>query len=220
MAKTITFSVPVSPPSTAYQELTGRKRTRKLMTLATDATTGTNTYAAGGIPLTQTDAGALAAAFDMAHVQELHVLEPLTQASFAGNAHIGKFDLTNFKLVLNTSGGALVAAVASTATTYAIASGTITDSGNGFVTAGFQVGDLLVIAGFTGTAANNTTVIITAVAAGTLTVTPVGAFTNDTAGEPVTLTAYRPAGALREITAGVALGDSKTWTALVEAVGQ
>lgn len=100
MAKTITFTTPVQPPSSAYQELTGRKRTRKLMTLATDATTGTNTYLSGGVPFTQTTAEELARVFDMAQVQELMILEPLTQASFAGDSHIGKIDLTNLKLVL------------------------------------------------------------------------------------------------------------------------
>lgn len=88
-------------------------------------------------------------------------------------------------------GSLQASAVTVTGTTYAVASGTITDSGSGFVTAGFRVGDVLVIAGFTGTAANNTMVVITGVAAGTLTVAPVGAFTNDAAGESVTLTAYR-----------------------------
>lgn len=47
-------------------------------------------------------------------------------------------------------------------------SDTITDSGSGFVTAGFEVGDLIIVSGAT-TAADNFTVELTGVAAGTLT---------------------------------------------------
>lgn len=68
------------------------------------------------------------------------------------------------------------------------------DSGNGFVTAGFQVGDLITTSGFTGDAGNNGTWKIATVAAGKITVTnadgtPATAIVDDAAGEAVTVAA-------------------------------
>jgi len=81
-----------------------------------------------------------------------------------------------------------------TATTFSAANAddSFNDSGNGFVTAGFGVGDLITVAGFTGNTANNATYRIASVAAGKITVTnPDGtAATNivdDAAGESVTI---------------------------------
>lgn len=66
------------------------------------------------------------------------------------------------------------------------------DSGNGFVTAGFQVGDIITVSGFTGAVANNSTWLISSVAAGKLIVTntdgtPAALIADDAAGESVTI---------------------------------
>lgn len=67
---------------------------------------------------------------------------------------------------------------------------TITDSGNGFVDAGFVVGDEITIAGATD-GDDNVTVTLTGVAAGTLTV-PTGTFTTgETAGAYIAIAAAR-----------------------------
>jgi hypothetical protein len=65
------------------------------------------------------------------------------------------------------------------------------DSGSGFVTAGFGVGQAVVVSGFTGSAANNLTGILTSVAAGKLIVggTDGSVIVDDAAGESVTITA-------------------------------
>lgn len=74
----------------------------------------------------------------------------------------------------------------------AAADASFNDSGNGFVLAGFKVGRLITVAGFTGTPANNATYKIATVAAGKLTVTnPDGTpavLVDDAAGEAVTIT--------------------------------
>jgi len=80
-----------------------------------------------------------------------------------------------------------------TGTTIAFVNGTpdtITDSGNGFVTAGFQVGDVITVSGVVGGTANNTTFTLTGVAAGTLTVSGT-TLIDDSAGDNVTITAAR-----------------------------
>lgn len=219
MAKTITWVRSTLYPD--VQNVGQRKRVYRAMTLATDATTGTNTYPAGGVPFTETTNAALAAAFDMGTIERMWIRDPLTQASFVRTTHVGEIDLTNFKLVLFSSGGALVAtAVTITGTTIAAATATtLTDSGNGFVTAGFLVGDLIDVQGFTGAGAvaNNQLRVVTAVAAGTLTVS--GTMIADAAGETVTITAYRSSSGLVELASAAALGDSQSWTALVEAEG-
>lgn len=70
--------------------------------------------------------------------------------------------------------------------------GSINDSANGFVLAGFQVGDPVTVAGFTGTPANNGTYLVANVAAGKLLLTTLAGamavFINDAAGETVTVT--------------------------------
>lgn len=67
----------------------------------------------------------------------------------------------------------------------------ITDSGNGFVTAGFQVGDLVTVSGFTGSTANNASRIATSVAAGKIIFGGADGDTivTDAAGESVTASA-------------------------------
>jgi len=81
-----------------------------------------------------------------------------------------------------------------TATTISAAASdsSINDSGNGFVTAGFGVGDVVTVAGFTGTPANNGTFIITSVAAGKLILDDLAGdpavFVDDASGESVTVT--------------------------------
>lgn len=64
------------------------------------------------------------------------------------------------------------------------------DSGNGFVTAGFEVGDIVVVTGFTGSALNNIARgVLTSVAAGKLIVggTDGDVIVDDAAGESVTI---------------------------------
>lgn len=80
-----------------------------------------------------------------------------------------------------------------TATTLsaAAADDSFNDSASGFVTAGFSVGDLITVAGFTGDVSNNGTYRIASVAAGKITVTaPNGdavVLVDDAAGETVTI---------------------------------
>lgn len=65
---------------------------------------------------------------------------------------------------------------------------TITDSGNGFVTAGFEVGDVITIAG---SASNDGTYTIKAVTAGTITLSSNDDLTAEAAGASVTITRPR-----------------------------
>jgi hypothetical protein len=67
---------------------------------------------------------------------------------------------------------------------------TITDSGNGFVTAGFQAGDVIVVSG-AAQAGNNGTFTIDTVVAGTITLTAPATLTAEGAGATVTITAGR-----------------------------
>ena len=67
---------------------------------------------------------------------------------------------------------------------------TLTDSANGFLTAGFKSGQLIHVTGFTGTSANNTTYKVDSVAAGTITLISDDSVTGDTAGESVTVTTF------------------------------
>jgi hypothetical protein len=74
-----------------------------------------------------------------------------------------------------------------TASTIAFVSGSpaaITDSGNGFVTAGFKVGNLIKV---TGSASNNGYYTVAIAAAGTLTLATGETLTNESAGVPVTI---------------------------------
>lgn len=83
-------------------------------------------------------------------------------------------------------------AVAYTATTIAFVSGTpdtLTDSANGFVTAGIQVGDTLTVSGDS-VGGNNIAITVAAVTAGTITTTTT-AIVDDAAGDTVTLTSTR-----------------------------
>jgi hypothetical protein len=70
----------------------------------------------------------------------------------------------------------------------AAARDTITDTALGFVTEGFKAGDVLVI---TGTVSNNIEVTIYSVAAGTITITEKGRFTDEVAGTAFTLTSKK-----------------------------
>lgn len=75
----------------------------------------------------------------------------------------------------------------------AAADNSFNDSANGFVTAGFQIGDRVNVVGFTGDVANNLFVgILTAVAAGKIEVggTDGDVIVDDAAGESVTITKW------------------------------
>lgn len=63
------------------------------------------------------------------------------------------------------------------------------DSGNGFITAGFEVGDEVDVSGFTGNVANNATFVITALTAGKMTIggSDGDVIVDDAAGESVTI---------------------------------
>lgn len=65
-------------------------------------------------------------------------------------------------------------------------SDTITDSGNGFLVAGFQAGDQITVSG---SASNDGTYVISAVVAGTITLLVRNDLTTEAAGATVTLTA-------------------------------
>lgn len=85
--------------------------------------------------------------------------------------------------------------VTKTATTIsaAAADNSINDSGNGFVTAGFAVGDRVKITGFTGNVVNNIfSALLTSVAAGKLIIggTDGDVIVDDAAGESVTITKW------------------------------
>ncbi len=69
------------------------------------------------------------------------------------------------------------------------ASNTLTDSGNGFVNAGFLPGMIVIVSGFTGDTSNNKLLEITKVEAGTLTIDSDTDLADDAAGESVTITA-------------------------------
>jgi hypothetical protein len=73
-----------------------------------------------------------------------------------------------------------------TGSTFAVASSTITDTANGFISAGIVVGMFIKVSGFTGNVANNRIYRVTSVAAGTIGVYPTPA-ANDAAGETVTI---------------------------------
>lgn len=74
------------------------------------------------------------------------------------------------------------------ATIAAVASGNkLTDSGSGFVSAGFTAGKAVVISGFTGDTDNNGFAVVSTVAAGELVITGL-TLTDDAAGESVTIT--------------------------------
>lgn len=80
-----------------------------------------------------------------------------------------------------------------TATTIsaAAADNSYNDSGSGFVTAGFEVGDIITVTGFTGNVANNiASGVVTAVAAGKITIGGAdgNVIVDDAAGESVTIT--------------------------------
>lgn len=89
-------------------------------------------------------------------------------------------------------GGTWAVKATKTATTIsaAAADNSYNDSGSGFVTAGFEVGDVVTVSGFTGDVANNiTSGVITAVAAGKITIggTDGDVIADDAAGESVTI---------------------------------
>lgn len=101
----------------------------------------------------------------------------------------GSFDALLEAVTLGTWG----AKASKTATTLSIATAddSLNDSANGFIVAGFEVGDIIILSGFTGTPANNGTFLITSVAAGKLILqnpdATAAVFVDDAAGESVTV---------------------------------
>lgn len=100
--------------------------------------------------------------------------------------------LTGAELVEVTQLSAAVTITAATLSALAV-DNSFNDSANGFVTAGFAVGDRVKVSGFTGNVANNILVgILTAVTAGKLTVGGAdgNVIVDDAAGESVTITKW------------------------------
>jgi len=110
------------------------------------------------------------------------------------NGEVGvEFSYGSFDDILEAAFGGTWApkATITAATLAAVAvDNTFADSGSGFVTAGFEVGDRVTVTGFTGDLANNLVAgVLTAVAAGTLTIggTDGDVIVDDAAGESVTI---------------------------------
>lgn len=183
-----------------------------------------DTYVTGGIPLTNQ--------FDSTHAQFLGLdvrypirgicsearisdaLSPACGAYFYNGGTTAAAQTLVLRRDNNGQQSGDASATISAGTIAAVNSGNVlTDSGNGFVTAGFKVGDVVAISGFTGTAGNNQVGILTAVAAGSMSILTPVALVNDSAGETVTITAYRPLmrseyGAVDvTLTGGIAEGD-------------
>ena len=100
-----------------------------------------------------------------------------------------------FRFSITTSGTPEQLAVKRRATTIAFVEGnqdadTITDSGNGFITAGFQAGDQITVVSTSGV--NDGTYTIASVAAGTITLLRRNDLTTETAGAAGTVTLTAP----------------------------
>ncbi len=160
----------------------------------------TDTYPTGGIPLTNcfTSGNAKELGFDLKKPivevgRSIARIDTGVTLGAVGMFYNGGTAATDQKLVLFKQTTAAAARVSVSGTTLAaVNSGNvITDSGNGLAV--FRVGEPILISGFTGTAANNQVGVISAVAAGQISVTTAVAFVNDAAGETVTLTSLWPA---------------------------
>lgn len=134
---------------------------------------------------------------------------PLTPVFFASMYNSAATAAGQLIKLWRPTGGLQASAATLTATDIAAATATtLTSDAAAFVTAGFRVGDVVSITGFTGAGVieNNQIRIVTAVAAGTLTVT--GNLTADAKGESVTITAYRSGGGIEEFpTTDITLAD-------------
>ena len=109
--------------------------------------------------------------------------------NLVGELSYGSYDY-EIQCVLGAAWAAKATITASTLSA-AASDNSFSDSGNGFVTAGFEVGDIIEVTGFTGDtpSANNASFIITAVTAGKITIggTDGDVIVDDTAGEEVTI---------------------------------
>lgn len=160
----------------------------------------TDAYPTGGIPLTNlfTSGNASDTKLDtnrkIIHkgAANLRASASVLTPSLPCFFHQGGSAAADQKLILCASQAVLGPRLVVSGTTLAAAASgnVITDSGNGL--AGFKVGEPILISGFTGTAANNQVGVISAVAAGQISVTTAVAFVNDAAGETVTLTSLWP----------------------------
>jgi hypothetical protein len=113
-----------------------------------------------------------------------------TGGDISGEMSYGTYDLFLQAVLLGT--WAVKATKTAITLSAAAADDSFNDSGNGFITAGFEVGDRITVSGFTGDVANNASYLISTVAAGKIVVTKVDgtAATNivdDAAGEAVTI---------------------------------
>lgn len=116
--------------------------------------------------------------------------------------------LTGAELIALSKPSATVTITAATISA-AAADNSYNDSANGFVTAGFAVGQAVRVQGFTGNTANNIlSGVITAAAAGKLTIggTDGDVIVDDAAGESVTITAWESA---RSTTGAMVAGSDK-----------
>lgn len=167
-----------------------------------------DTYPSGGIPLTAlftaADASDTKLDFNLPIKQigsaQIQAAAATFSPSFSAKFEQGSTAAANVLRIRRPTGKLAPSAATITGTTLAVASGNITDSGNGLVTAGFVAGDIVSITGFTGATTNNTWAVVTTVAAGTLTLAnPAVPFTNDAAGESVTVTALRATAGFEEL---------------------
>src|SRR5512141_236843 len=136
---------------------------------------------APGVPATSAETAEIAVINELAAPQyEVHVMCGGSRASITGiNLSADQSDNS-----LNDAGST----VTGTGISAAASDNSLNDSNNGFVTAGFKVGDVLTISGFTGATANTTagTAVAESVAAGKVVVSGV-TLVNDDAGEAVTV---------------------------------
>jgi len=109
----------------------------------------------------------------------------------AGNLDVEHSYGSHDRQIQAVLGGTWARTASVTGTTYSCAAtdNSISDSGNGFVTAGFRVGDPISVAGFTTSANNTTRATITTVAAGKMTFTGTygDGIEDEAAGDSVTI---------------------------------
>lgn len=159
----MTATVAFTKISTEPFRLTGGARER-IVTL-TLTTSSDHAYTNGGIADTTNFGSLWHLKLDMRKINYVVPMTALRSSDFETSFDF-EVDVTNRKVVLTRPGGtaytASIASVGAPVTSF-------TDAANGFVTAGFQPGDIILASG-NATAAGNGIARVTAVAAGTLTV--------------------------------------------------
>jgi len=167
----------------------GGQTTFASATTSTITKEGTTTWAEEGFFLSGTRQVTIGATtYTYTGGEGTTTLTGVTPDPTAGGHSVGDFVFQTIR----TSTNAPIATATKTASTIAFVNSnpdTITDSGNGFVTAGFVAGDIITVSGTTN---NNKTYTAQTVVAGTITLVSTDSVTAEGAGASVTLTAYRP----------------------------